>query len=143
MPQITKNLQKQLPFLFSGADAILMHSKKSDPSDIESFMKAWNNQGPVIIVPTKYYTTPTDTFRDLGVSMVIWANHNLRAAVSAMQQVTGQIYKDQSLVNVEKEVNTCSQFLLTLPMRRLLSSKYKDANTFENRRNPVMWVFLG
>ena len=83
-----------------------MHSKKSDPSDIESFMKAWNNQGPVIIVPTKYYTTPTDTFRDLGVSMVIWANHNLRAAVSAMQQVTGQIYKDQSLVNVEKEVGS-------------------------------------
>ena len=31
-------------FLFSGADAILMHSKKSDPSDIEAFMKAWNNQ---------------------------------------------------------------------------------------------------
>ena len=30
--------------LFTGADAILMHSKKSDPSDIESFMKAWKNQ---------------------------------------------------------------------------------------------------
>lgn len=30
--------------VLSGADAILMHSKKSDPSDIEAFMKAWNNQ---------------------------------------------------------------------------------------------------
>ena len=30
--------------LSTGADAILMHSKKSDPSDIESFMKAWKNQ---------------------------------------------------------------------------------------------------
>ncbi|CAG2235249.1 pepM [Mytilus edulis] len=28
----------------AGADAILMHSKKADPSDIEAFMKAWNNQ---------------------------------------------------------------------------------------------------
>jgi len=28
----------------AGADAILMHSKKSDPSEIEAFMKAWNNQ---------------------------------------------------------------------------------------------------
>ena len=28
----------------AGADAILMHSKKSDPSDIEAFMKAWKNQ---------------------------------------------------------------------------------------------------
>lgn len=28
----------------AGADAILMHSKKSDPSDIEAFMKVWKNQ---------------------------------------------------------------------------------------------------
>ena len=28
----------------AGADAILMHSKKSDPSDIEAFMRAWKNQ---------------------------------------------------------------------------------------------------
>ncbi|XP_033749048.1 phosphoenolpyruvate phosphomutase [Pecten maximus] len=93
----------------AGADAILMHSKKSDPSDIEAFMKAWNNQGPVVIVPTKYYTTPTQTFRDMGVSMVIWANHNLRAAVSAMQQTTAQIYKDQSLENVEKKIVTVKE----------------------------------
>lgn len=57
-----------------------------------------------MIVPTKYYTVPTDHFRDWGVSLVIWANHNMRAAISAMQDVTQQIYKDQSLVNVEKKV---------------------------------------
>jgi phosphoenolpyruvate phosphomutase len=28
----------------AGADAVLIHSKKSDPSDIEAFMKAWKNQ---------------------------------------------------------------------------------------------------
>lgn len=93
----------------AGADAILMHSKKSDPSDIEAFMKAWKNQGPVVIVPTKYYTTPTQAFRDMGVSMVIWANHNLRTAVSAMQQTTAQIYKDQSLVNVENKIATVKE----------------------------------
>lgn len=81
-----------------------MHSKKSDPSDIEAFMKAWKNQGPVVIVPTKYYTVPTDQFRDWGVSLVIWANHNLRASITAMQNTTQQIYKDQSLVNVEKKI---------------------------------------
>ncbi|CAI9734832.1 phosphoenolpyruvate phosphomutase [Octopus vulgaris] len=88
----------------AGADAIVMHSKKSDPSDIESFMKAWNNQAPVIIIPTKYYTVPTQHFRDLGCSMVIWANHNLRASITAMQSLSATIYKDQSLVNVEKTV---------------------------------------
>ncbi|XP_048742572.1 phosphoenolpyruvate phosphomutase [Ostrea edulis] len=88
----------------AGADAILMHSKKSDPSDIEAFMKAWNNQGPVVIVPTKYYQTPTQHFRDMGVSMVIWANHNLRASITAIQETTATIYKDQSLVAIENNV---------------------------------------
>ncbi|KAL4224439.1 hypothetical protein ACF0H5_017891 [Mactra antiquata] len=88
----------------AGADAILMHSKKSDPSDIEAFMKAWNNQGPVIIVPTKYYKTPTQHFRDLGISMVIWANHNLRASVKAMQETSADIYKNCSLTGVEPNI---------------------------------------
>ena len=33
--------------------------------------------------------------------------------------------------------------LLTLPMLRLLSSKAKDANSFDNSLNPVMLVFIG
>ena len=71
------------------------------------FWLAWCHydwQGPVVIVPTKYYTVPTDLFREWGISLVIWANHNLRASISAMQDVTQQIYEDQSLVNVEKKV---------------------------------------
>ncbi len=61
-------------------------------------------KGPVIIVPTKYYQTPTKTFQDLDISMIIWANHNLRASVSAMQQVSKRIYEDNSLINIEKNV---------------------------------------
>lgn len=58
----------------------------------------------MIIVPTKYYKVPTDHFKDLGVSLIIWANHNLRASIAAIQQTTKQIYTDQSLVNVEEKV---------------------------------------
>lgn len=93
----------------AGADAILMHSKKSNPSDIEAFMKEWGNRHPVIIVPTKYYSTPTDYFRELGISMVIWANHNVRAAITAMQKTSKQIYEDQSLINIEDKVSTVSE----------------------------------
>jgi hypothetical protein len=57
-------------WLQAGADAILIHSNLKDHSEIESFMKAWASRHPVVIVPTKYYTTPTDTFRDWGVNMV-------------------------------------------------------------------------
>jgi phosphoenolpyruvate phosphomutase len=92
----------------AGADAILIHSKKSTAADIEAFMAEWAGRHPVVIVPTKYYSTPTDRFRELGVSVVIWANHLLRASVRAMQETAARIRSDQSLVNVESRVASVS-----------------------------------
>jgi len=98
-------LKRAHAYAEAGADAVLIHSKKKDHSDIDAFMKEWDNtKCPVVIVPTKYYQTPTQTFRDLGVSTVIWANHNLRAAMTAMKKVSEQIFQDQSLINVEKTI---------------------------------------
>lgn len=58
-----------------------------------------------MIVPTKYFSTPTTLFKELGISTVIWANHNLRASVSAMQNTCHQIMSEQSLVNTEGKVS--------------------------------------
>ena len=88
----------------AGADAILVHSKKNNHSDIEAFMNAWNNQLPVIIAPTKYYSTPADIFKDLNISLVIWANHMIRAAVSNMQKIAARVYMDKSLISVEDKI---------------------------------------
>ena len=88
----------------AGADAILIHSKKDSADEITGFCEAWENRAPVVIVPTMYHRTPTQSFRDAGVSMVIWANHNMRAAVSAMRQVSKAIRESESLVAVEDEI---------------------------------------
>lgn len=88
----------------SGADAILMHSNRSDFTEIEMFMREWGNRLPVVIVPTKYYRTSTCRFHEFGISLVIWANHNLRASIDAMQQVSSRIFQDESLSQIEGEV---------------------------------------
>jgi phosphoenolpyruvate phosphomutase len=93
----------------AGADAILVHSKRPDPGEIEQFMAEWAGRLPVIIVPTKYYSTPTNRFRDLGISIAIWANHTLRASVEAMQETTRQIFRDESLVNIERRVASVAE----------------------------------
>ncbi|KAL8605107.1 hypothetical protein ACOMHN_018908 [Nucella lapillus] len=97
-------LKRADAFLEAGADAILMHSKQKDAVQIEEFMRLWKNKGPVVLVPTTYHTTPTQTFRDWGTALIIWANHSLRASVKAMQGLTQQIYKEQSITNVEKQI---------------------------------------
>jgi len=93
----------------AGADAILIHSKKKVSEDIKNFMQVWKKTHPVIIVPTNYYKTPTQELCDLGVSMIIWANHNLRASITAMQKISKQIYDEQSLLNVEHNISSVKE----------------------------------
>ncbi len=88
----------------AGADAILIHSKLSRPDEILAFAREWAGRGPLVIVPTKYYSTPTEVFRKAGISTVIWANHLIRAAASAMQLVAQEIHASQTLVDVEDRV---------------------------------------
>jgi phosphoenolpyruvate phosphomutase len=88
----------------AGADAILMHSKISTPDQVLSFMREWQDTCPVVIVPTKYYTTPTQVFADAGVSVVIWANHLLRSSIAAMQHTAAELYRQQTLMAIEDTV---------------------------------------
>ena len=85
----------------AGADAILVHSKRSDASEIAGFMRRWDGRCPVVVVPTMYYATPADTLRALGLSLVIWANHMVRSSLTAMQDTARQVARSESLMDVE------------------------------------------
>ncbi len=93
----------------AGADAILIHSKLSKPDEILNFAREWARRLPLVIVPTKYYSTPTDVFRKAGISTVIWANHLVRSAASAMQSVAKEIFETQTLVNVEDQIASVNE----------------------------------
>ena len=97
-------LHRAYAYHSAGADALLIHSKKSTPDQILAFAKAWGNKCPLVIVPTMYYSTPVEVFEQAGISLVIWANHNSRASITAMQNVSQTIFKERSLRNVEDRV---------------------------------------
>lgn len=118
----------------AGADALLIHSKKTNSSDIDEFMREWHQRLPIIIVPTTYNMTPTDHFRDIRVSMVIWANHNLRASIKAMQEVTRLIRQKESVNNVEDKIVPVSEVfrLQGEPELRQAEKKYLPVNENPN-----------
>jgi len=65
-----------------GADAILIHSKDTTGKDIETFLTKWTKKCPIIIVPTAYPDAFTEEkMGELGVDIVIYANHPMRAMV--------------------------------------------------------------
>jgi phosphoenolpyruvate phosphomutase len=97
-------LRRAEAYRLAGADAILIHSKLSKPDEIVTFAREWARRSPLVIVPTRYYSTPTEVFRQAGISTVIWANHLVRSAVAAMQSVAREIFETQTLVNVEDRI---------------------------------------
>ncbi len=88
----------------AGADGILIHSAMTTSDEILEFMDRWESRSPVVIVPTRFYATPTDVYRDAGVSMVIWANHMLRSAVKAMQETAEHLFTHENLLALEDRI---------------------------------------
>lgn len=97
-------LRRADAYASAGADAILMHSKLTNASQILEFMSAWKNNCPVVIVPTTYHATPTSLFEEAGVSLVIWANHLLRSSIKAMQLTAAQIHAERCISPIEDQV---------------------------------------
>jgi len=88
----------------AGADAILIHSKRKDVYEIECFAKEWGGRHPLVIVPTTYCHTPTEVFRKLGISTVIWANHLLRSAIGTMQASAECVHREESISSLDTHI---------------------------------------
>lgn len=107
----------------AGADGILIHSKSSNADEIFLFTKHWQNRCPVVIVPTKYYQTPIEKYKEAGISIAIWANHNMRASISAMQKTCQRIFQEKSLISVEKEVASLEEVFSLLNYKELAEAE--------------------
>lgn len=93
----------------AGADAVLIHSKSHRPDEILAFAKEWENRLPLVIVPTKYYSTPTDAFRKANISLVIWANHMIRSSTIEMIKNSKTIFKSESIADIEDRITTVEE----------------------------------
>ena len=81
-------LKRAFAFTDAGADAIMIHSRKKDPSEIFEFVekfRAKDSATPVVVVPTSFNTVTEEEFKDKGVNIVIYANQLTRTGFPAMQ----------------------------------------------------------
>ena len=107
----------------AGSDGILIHSALTEPTEILAFKKEWANRSPVIIVPTKYYSTPTNIFSEAGFSIAIWANHMIRTSIASMQETAKAIYKDYSITKLEDQIATVNEVFRLQGVSELLEAE--------------------
>ena len=80
-----------------GADAIMIHSRKKDPSEILEFVRLyreWNKTTPIVVVPTSFNTVTEEEFKAAGVNIVIYANQLTRSGFPAMQNAARLILEN-------------------------------------------------
>lgn len=87
-------LERSFAYVNAGADGIMIHSKEKSGEDIIEFCKIFRNSNlntPIIVVPSTFNHITEDQFAELGVNVVIYANHMLRSSYPAMVNVAKSI----------------------------------------------------
>lgn len=84
---VEEALAKAFATVKAGADGVMIHSKDKSGEDIKEFCTKFRLQYqkvPIVLVPTTYNQFTEDELASWGASVVIYANHMLRAAYPAM-----------------------------------------------------------
>lgn len=87
-------LARAFAFVGAGADAIMIHSRRKDPSEIFEFVekfRAKDSVTPIVVVPTSFNTVTEEEFKQRGVNVVIYANQLTRTGFPAMQNAARTI----------------------------------------------------
>lgn len=90
-------LNRAFAFVKAGADAIMIHSRKKDPTEIQEFIslfRAEDSVTPIVLVPTSFNSVTEEEWKERGANIIIYANQLMRAEVPAMQKVAETILKN-------------------------------------------------
>ena len=101
---VEEALRRARTYSDAGADAVLIHSKATTAAEIAEVAMQWDRPAPLVAVPTTYFNTPLDDLAALGFKIVIYANHGLRGALKAMEQLYAEILRTGSTASVEAQL---------------------------------------
>jgi len=108
-------------YIKSGADAVMIHSRQKDPSEIAEFCQGYNHlpdRRPLVAVPTSYNRVTEDELEGMGVNIIIYANHLLRSAYPAMKRTAESILRHGRAWEVEADLMSIDEILSLIPGTR-------------------------
>jgi len=128
-------LRRAKIYLEAGADGIMIHAKDSSPKEILAFAKNFHafpkkliRDKILVSVPTTYNATKDQALISAGFNIIIHANHLLRAAYKAMENIGKKIlFYDRSF----EADSDCSLIQEIFSAVGFLDVKKKDQETAE------------
>lgn len=111
-------LERAFAFSGAGADAIMIHSRKKDPSEIFEFVEKFrekNASTPIVVVPTSFNTVTEEEFKARGVNVVIYANQLTRTGFPAMQKAARTILENHRAKECDDMCMSIKEIITLIP----------------------------
>lgn len=111
-------LERAFAFTEAGADAIMIHSRKKDPSEIKEFIekfRAKDQQTPVVLVPTSFNTVYEEEWKELGANIIIYANQLTRTGFPAMQDAAETILRTHRAKECDDKCMSIKDIITLIP----------------------------
>lgn len=116
---INDALKRAESYIQAGADGIMIHSKEKDGKEIEKFCaeyQKFSNRAPLVVVPSTFSHFSETYLKDMGVNIVIYANHLLRSAYPSMVKTAESIlYHSRSLEASKENCMSIKDILSLIP----------------------------
>lgn len=111
-------LARARAYVAAGADGVMIHSKEKSGEDIEAFCLAFRREYPnvpIVLVPTTYNRFTEEELASWGGSVVIYANHLLRASYPAMVKAAELILTNKRSLEADEICMPIKQVLELIP----------------------------
>ncbi len=111
-------LERAFAFVDAGADAVMIHSRKKDPSEIKEFIEKFRTKDmttPIVLVPTSFNSVKEEEWKALGANIIIYANQLMRAEVPAMQKVAESILQNHRAEECDDMLMPFSEIIRLIP----------------------------
>lgn len=105
-------------YVGAGADAVMIHSRQSNPAEVFEFTKKFrvdHPKVPLVVVPTSFNSVTLQEFQDREIDIVIYANHMLRASYPAMRDAAMSILENGRTLELENSLMPISEILNLIP----------------------------
>lgn len=111
-------IERSIAYVEAGADGIMIHSNEKDSTEIVSFLRRFrdiDSTTPIVVVPTSYNHMYEDELEELGVNIVIYANHLIRSAYPAMMESATSILKNKRSYECDETCMSIKEILKLIP----------------------------
>lgn len=105
-------------YVKAGADAIMIHSRKKDPSEIFQFVNLFRSEDmvtPIVVVPTSFNSVTEDELSQRGVNVVIYANQLTRSGFPAMQKTAETILMNHRAKEADDMCMSINDIITLIP----------------------------